>query len=125
MPLNIFSPIFSITVTVFSVIIGVSTFNLRNILGHDPTVLELSNFILVEQFSYYSMFYVHYRLFSIFLRCSLLDSNIFYAGITFYLILIMLLPKVINSVFRMCKFSIKFVCQNLGQFSLRVSSMNR
>ncbi len=120
--MHIFSPIFSITVTVISMIIGVSTFNLRNILGHDPTFLELSNFILVEQFSYYSMFYVHYRLFNIFLRCSFLDCNFFYVGITMYLILTVLFPKVINSVLKWGKFSIKFESHMLVCFPNLISS---
>ena len=122
MPLNIFSPIFSITVTAISMIVGVSTFNLRNILGHDPTFLELSNFILVEQFSYYSMFYVHYRLFSIFLRCSFLDCDFFYVSITMYLILTVFFPKVINSVLKWRKFSIKFESHMLVCFPNLISS---
>ena len=106
--MEIFLPILSIAVSVISILVGVSNFNLRNILGHDPAFSELSNFILVEQFSYYSIFYVHYKLFNIFIRYSFININFFYVGITKYLISTISFPELINSVSRICKLSIKF-----------------
>ena len=101
-------PILSIAVSGISFNVGLANFNLRNILHRDPTFLELLKFMLIEQITYNSTFLVHFRLFGIFIKFAFLYSMAFYGGITIYILSSLILPKIINSLFKIFKFSIQF-----------------
>ncbi len=120
--MDYFIPIISISACVISLATGLSTFNLRNILGCDPTFLDLFRFMLSEQFCFVPMFFFHERLFLIFIRCSLLNRYIFYIGFSIYLFLIIFLPKLFNIIF---KFPIKFESHMLICFPNYISSCYR
>ena len=120
--MDYFIKILSISVCVISLAAGLSTYNLRNILGCDPTFSDLFRFMLSEQFCFFSMFLFHERIFLIFIRCSLLNKYIFYIGVSIYLFFIIFLPKLLNITF---KFPIKFESHMLICFPNFISSCYR
>ena len=120
--MDLIIPILSIAVSGISVVVGVSNFNLRNILGKDPTFFDLFRFFLSEQFSYYPMFFFLIFLFNIFIRYLFLNKNTFYIGISIYLFISIFVPKLLNMI---CKFPIKFESHMLICFPNFISSCYR
>ena len=120
--MDLIIPILSIAVSGISVVVGVSNFNLRNILGKDPTFFDLFRFFLSEQFSYYPMFFFLIFLFNIFIRYLFLNKNTFYIGISIYLFISIFVPKLLNMI---CKFPIKFESHMLICFPNYISSCYR
>ena len=120
--MDLIIPILSIAVSGISVVVGVSNFNLRNILGKDPTFFDLFRFFFSEQFSYYPMFFFLIFLFNIFIRYLFLNKNTFYIGISIYLFISIFVPKLLNMI---CKFPIKFESHMLICFPNYISSCYR
>ena len=118
-------PILSITVTGISVAFGLANYNLRNIMGNDPTFKDLIKFMLIELFSFSATFLVHQRILLDFLRSSFLNKYIFYIGISIYFFLSIFLPILLNRVLMVCKFPVKLESHMLIYFPNLISSCYR
>ena len=114
-------PIISIAITDLSLGYGLNTYHLRNLLRRDPTFWKLLKFIVIEQFYTYSIFQLQSRLLSFFLKLSWIYNGVFYAGIVLYLLLSLVLPKIINSIFKRIKFQFKFEFHMLIFFPKKAS----
>ena len=118
-------PIFGMAVTVVSLLYGVSTFNLKNILNREPLILELCKFMFIELFFSYPIFFVQVRLFYCFIVLSYIYFQAFYGIITLYLVLIITIPKGLNILLRKMKFPADTEPYMLKFFPIYISSCYR